>query len=96
VHGEEIVADLRACIDDSRCLKALVPDDELFQFLWEQIQIMARFSRESILPNAQERAELKLSAISADDLEVHVEAMFGVALQKLHTYSALYVNFPRQ
>jgi len=96
VHGEEIVADLRGCIDDSRCLKALAPEDELFKFLWEQIQIMARFSRESVLPSAQERAELNLSALSADDVEVRVEAMIGIAIQKLHTYSTLYVNFPRQ
>jgi len=38
VHGDEIIADLRTCIDDCKCLKRLAPDDELFQFLDEQIQ----------------------------------------------------------
>jgi hypothetical protein len=95
VHGEEIVADLRSLIDDTRCMTALAPDDELFKFLWEQIQIMARFSRESVLPSASERAQLKLTALSTDDLEPHVEAMFSAAVQKLRTFSTLYVNYPR-
>jgi hypothetical protein len=94
VHGEVIAADLRSLIDDTRCLTAIAPEDELFKFLWEQIQIMARFSRESVLPCASERAQLKLTALSADDLQPHIKTMLGAAIQKLRTFSMLYVNYP--
>jgi hypothetical protein len=94
VHGEEIIADLGACIDDCNCLKRLAPDDELFRFIDDQVQKMARFTRKSILPSAAERAELRLDRLSTDDMEAHVAAMLDLAVQKLHGFSQLYVGFP--
>jgi hypothetical protein len=93
-HGKEIIADLTVCIDDCNCLKRLAPEDELFKFIDDQVQKMARFTRKSILPSPAERAELRLDRLSTDDMEAHVGAMFESAVQRLHGFSQLYVGFP--
>lgn len=94
VHGERIIADLGICIDDCNCLKRLAPDDELFRFIDEQVQKMARFTRKSILPSPAERAELRLDRLSPDDMDAHAAAMFASAVHRLHGFSHLYVGFP--
>jgi hypothetical protein len=94
VHGDAIIADLGICIDDCNCLKRLSPDDELFRFIDDLVQKMARFTRKSILPSPAERAELRLDRLSPDDMEAHAAAMFASAVHKLHGYSQLYVGFP--
>ena len=94
VHGEEIIADLRICIDDCNCLKRLAPEDELFRFIDDQVQKMARFTRKSILPSPAERGELRLDRLSTDEMQTHVQVMFESAVQKLHGFSQLYVGFP--
>ena len=96
VHGREIVADLTVCIDDCGCLKRLSPDDELFQFIDEQIQRMAKFTRESILPSPLERAGLRVDRVSVAEMEQHVESMLTLAVRTLHGYSSLYVHFPAE
>jgi hypothetical protein len=93
-HGREIIDDLGVCIDDCNCLKRLSPEDELFQFIDGQVQTMARFTRQSILPSPQERATLRLERVQVAEMERHVLSMLGRATEKLHGFSQLYTSFP--
>ncbi|MFT3787742.1 MAG: hypothetical protein QM770_16495 [Tepidisphaeraceae bacterium] len=96
IHPDNIIKTLTIAIDDVRCLSALDPENAFFKDLWEQIQEMARWTRTSLNPSAEDRAKVKLNQLTLAQLELETQKILLSFCEGFHDFCELYAAFPTQ
>lgn len=94
LHPDNVIKMLSAAIDDARCLQALAPDNPFFKGLMEQLVEMARWTRTSLNPPAEDRAKVQLGGLTIEALDEGLKSALTGVCQSLHDFCELYADFP--
>ena len=89
-----VVDELSAALDDSKALHNLDPENPFFADLREQLLEMARWTRTSLNPSAEDRAKIRLGQITLEQLESELRRTLTTVCRSFHDFAELYAAFP--
>jgi hypothetical protein len=94
VHPDNVVKMLSAALDDAKGLHGLDEKNEFFKGLLDQLLEMARWTRTSLNPSAEDRAKVHLGEVTQEQLDVELRNVLGTVCRSMHDFCELYANFP--
>jgi hypothetical protein len=94
VHPDNLVKMLSAALDDSKALHNLDAENAFFADLREQLLEMARWTRTSLNPSAEDRAKVRLGQVTIEQLEAQLRAVLLAVCRSFHDFAELYATFP--
>ncbi len=94
LHPDSIVKMLTACLDDAKRITALDGDNPYYKALLDQFLEMARWTRTSLNPTAEDRAKVNLGAVTQQELDDQLKAVIISVCRSMHDFCDLYANFP--
>lgn len=94
VHPRDIVSQINACVDTVKALRGIDPDDPTIADVWDQLMHIARWSRESLNPPADDRARITLGRLTATQLHESLDRLLYKFCVSFHDFCELYAQFP--
>lgn len=94
LHPRATVDMLNSSIDAVRAIRALDPDDLFFTALWDQLMRMAKWSRESLNPPAEEREKITFRVVTQSQMDASTRAAVERFCRSFHDFCELYAEFP--
>jgi hypothetical protein len=94
VHPDNVVKMLSGALDDSKGLHALDEENGFFKGLLDQLLEMARWTRTSLNPPAEDRAKVHLGEVTQEQLDVELRKVLERVCRSMHDFCELYANFP--
>jgi hypothetical protein len=94
LHPDVTVKMLTAALDDAKALNALAGDEGFFHDLLDQLLEMARWTRTSLNPSAEDRAKVRLGELTQEKLDTELKETLANVCRSLHDFCELYANFP--
>lgn len=96
LHPDNVIKMITAAMDDARCLAGLDPENALFKSVMEQLVEMARWTRTSLNPSAEDRARVRVGEVTAEMLDAGLRAAVAGVCRSMHDFCDLYANYPAQ
>ncbi len=93
-HPRATVDMLNSSIDKVKAIRALSPDDHFFTAIWDQLMIMAKWSRESLNPPGEERAKITLRVVTQTQMDASTRTAVERFCTSFHDFCELYADFP--
>lgn len=94
LHPDSVIKMLSAALDDAKGFHALDPDNAFFKALLDQLLEMARWTRTSLNPSAEDRAKVQLGGYAVEQLDRELAAALGRVCRSMHDFCELYAEFP--
>ena len=94
LHPRATVDMLNGCIDKIRAIRALSADDHFFSAVWDQLMLMAKWSRESLNPSMLERQKITFRVLTATQMDNSTRAAIERFCRSFHDFCELYAEFP--
>lgn len=93
-HPRETVDLLNGSIDRVKAIRVLNPEDHFFTAIWDQLMIMARWSRESLNPPSEDRSKITFNVVTQSQMDESTRAAIGRFCRSFHDFCELYAEFP--
>jgi hypothetical protein len=94
LHPRATVDMLNSSIDKVRAIRSLNPEDTCFTAIWDQLMLMARWSRESVNPSAEERAKISFRVLTQSQMDTSTREAVERFCKSFHDFCELYAEFP--
>ena len=94
VHPDNVVKMLSAALEDAKGLHSLDEENAFFKGLLEQLLEMARWTRTSLNPVAEDRARVHLGEVTQEQMDVELRNVLGRVCRSMHDFCELYAGFP--
>lgn len=94
LHPDRTVEMLGAAIKDVKAIHHLDQENAFFKSLFDQVLEMARWTRTSLNPAAEDRAKVHLGELTQARLDEQFTAVLTKVCRSMHDFCALYANFP--
>lgn len=93
-HPRATVDLLNSAIEKVRAIRKLSPEDHFFSAIWDQLMIMARWTRESLNPSAEERAQISFRVVTQSQMDESTRSAVETFCRSFHDFCELYADFP--
>jgi hypothetical protein len=94
VHPDNLVKMLSSALEDAKGLHGLDEENGFFKGLLDQLLEMARWTRTSLNPPAEDRAKVRVGGVAQEELDVELRKVLEVVCRSLHDFCELYAGFP--
>jgi hypothetical protein len=94
VHPDNVVKMLSGALDDAKGLHSLDEKNEFFKSLLDQLLEIARWTRTSLNPAADDRAKVHIGEVTQEQLDIELKNVLGTVCRSMHDFCELYANFP--
>jgi hypothetical protein len=96
MHPDNAMKMINVAVDTIRMLQALDPQNAFFKSIWDQTQEMARWTRTSVHPSAEEKAKVELNRVRWEQLEDEGQKAVMNFCREFGEFCELYAAVPAQ
>ncbi len=93
-HPRATVDLLNKAIDRVKAIRALDAEDHFFTAIWDQLMIMARWSREGLNPSVDDREKITFRVVTQSQMDASTRAAIETFCTSFHDFCELYADFP--
>jgi hypothetical protein len=94
LHPDATIKMLTAAMNDAKAIVALDGENQYFKSVLDQMLEMARWTRTSLNPPADDRAKVRLGEVTQDRMDQELQEVLKKVCRSMHDFCELYANFP--
>jgi hypothetical protein len=94
LHPDATIKMITAAMNDAKGICALDGENAYFKSVLEQMLEMARWTRTSLNPSAEDRAKVRLGEVTQERLDHELQEVLKKVCRSMHDFCELYANFP--